>query len=118
MHQLCALDYEIFVRKAFGYPNQTMLGRHGDFAGLADADLIRHGKCLNQAKVGVAYGLEILRRALEPKEYDPQQLDEILSEILNVTKPEELCEIIDKINKEVVNKYFTTDKETGALILK
>lgn len=96
---MSAMSYEIFVRKAFGN-----VGRGGDPAGLAEADIYNASynvTPLNKLKIGTGYAIAIYNSEyIETKEFrdpdDYEKMDQFIAEVLVAKNGNEIGDIIER----------------------
>lgn len=113
------LEYEQFLRLAFGLEQRKLISRYDDPAGVADADQFSPDN-LEVVKVSVAYAMMVYRNTIR-KQADIQQSDNtrFSNYVIKVVNAEYLANISDLItgfNESIVNRYFKI--EDGCINLK
>lgn len=115
-----ALNYEKFVLRAFGYPNKE-LERHGDPAGLADADYFADSY-LDKVKIATGYSMEILNRDIRKKfgeiltEKDDEDLEDYITSLMKANNVKQVNELIVSYANKIIDKYYHIKE--GILIAK
>lgn len=116
-----AMNYETFLRAAFGYKQGGMLERWGDPAGIANTDSFSLEN-LAAVKVGTGYAVEILSNSvfndsgqkLEDAEWS--RLERFTERVINAASLIEIDKIITEFRDSVIDKYF--DLHDGKMTLK
>lgn len=114
----CGLQYEIFVRKAFGYSERSQsIERGSDPAELALAGLFTE-KNLAKIKVAVAYSIIVFtNKAMEILNAEELDLDTsdkeitrfrtLLESTISATELKLISNIINDVNNSIIDKYLT-----------
>jgi len=106
-----AMDYELFVRSAFGYKTGEMPGRGGDPARIAEADWFRHDD-IAKVKIGAGYAIEIYAGdVLNNCEVDDREWNRIegfTTRVLESDSVGDIATIIDEFKTTVLDQYYTT----------
>ena len=116
-----AMNYETFLRSAFGYKEEGFLDRCGDPAGIANTDNFSDEN-IASVKAGTGYAMQILSNAIinkYSKDIDYDELDRLESftkRVIDVTSLVEIDEAIHEFRDSVVNKYFEINE--GKMMLK
>lgn len=110
----CRMEYELFIRRAFGMALGDMPGRGADPAGLADADYFsKYSGNLNDVKIGLGYAVRIYGHQLELKDQDAYAkesdfIDGWIDAVMNAGTFEELCEKIEEFKTRILGVYFAS----------
>ena len=115
-----ALNYEHFVRAAFGYPG-AVLDRWGDPAGLANADLI-NGQHLDKVKVATAYSMQIFitdileKKAEQLADSEHERIESFFLDVTQANDIETIDKLITEFKNTVIDCYY--ERNDGQLRLR
>jgi len=120
--KMSALGYEHLLRAAFGHVSGESVGRHGDPAGLAEADIYRSGD-LGLVKIGTGYAMqiflnEILNQGFEMDEEEFKRLEEYAKAVMASKDLDNVSNLITDFRENVIVKYYNQNKDQGGLTLK
>jgi hypothetical protein len=107
------MDYEMFVRRAFGLALKKggLVGRGEDPAEMADTDRYTDFR-VNSLKAAVIYSMEIysshLREGLGEKVHE--EVDGFLGKVMNAKAIHEVTPLIRDYQKRVIEQYFSFEK--------
>ena len=121
-----ALNYEGFIRLAFGYDPEhhffIMVGRWGDLASLANTDIFS-SRNVNKVKSATAYSMYIYineiynHSLLIQDDYDAEsdRIDAIIDKVLKANDVMTIHGLIDEFRDTVLDKYMHTNGEHWVL---
>ncbi len=109
----CTMDYEIFIRTAFGYTTNKgeIINRWDDPAGLATTDIFTLDNIFS-VKAATSYCMEIFSHAIINKhgeninDAEHSRLKDFTKKILNAKDLDTICKLINEYNETVIKKYF------------
>lgn len=108
-----AMEYEWFIRTAFGLALDKRVERFEDPAGFADTDTFTNGN-LPVVKAATGYAVGIYRNHIKT---NPETINDTcanyLCRIMSAVHVNEIANIIQEFNAEVVEQCF--DRVDGAL---
>ena len=94
-----ALDYEIFIRSAFGYANKRNIERFDDPAGLADTD-IYSDKNIENIKAATSYSIGIFLNGVNSGDTS------YIKKIINAHSIKNISTIIDEFKNNFISKHY------------
>ena len=106
-----AINYEMFLRTAFGYKQGGLLERCGDPAGIANADSFSQVN-LAAVKAGTGYAMEILANSVindsgqELENAEWNRLEKFTERVINAVSLYKIDVIINDFRDSVIDKYF------------
>lgn len=101
------MEYEHFLRGAFGLQSGILIDRYGDPAGAADTDSFTPND-IEGVKAATAYAMMIYRRDLVNKRAVPEsdhiRLDNFVKAVINSSSLEDISGQITGFNESFVNR--------------
>lgn len=115
-----AMQFETFIRRAFGLKEGQMLERWGDPAALANTDQFSEGN-ISAVKVGIGYSFEILSTEIFNKVEDIddseyKRIEQFTDRVVAAENLKQISEIIKEYVNTVEEKYFQSND--GVMTLK
>lgn len=113
------LEYEQFLRLAFGIEQRKILSRYDDPAGVANAAEFSPDN-LEVVKASVAYAMMVYRKTISKKadiqQSDNTRISNYVIKVVNAECLDDISDLITGFNESIVNRYFKI--EDGFIDLK
>lgn len=104
------LEYEYFVRNAFGYSLKTEIDRSGDPARCGDADNF-HNEQLSSVIAGASYSMSIyisdIINSCNNTEEEDERINTFLNRVIACRNVQEVGDVLDDFNRNVFSRYYT-----------
>lgn len=111
-----AMNYELFIRSAFGLALGTRVGRLEDPAAFADTDTFSNSN-LPAVKAGTGYAIGIYQNNIKPwSSQSIETCEDFLTRTMNAENITEISNLITTFNAEIIEKYYS--RNDGVLIPK
>ena len=115
-----ALNYETFIRRAFGYKiNGQRIPRGGDPAALANTDIFTDDSIV-KVKIAVGYAMQIFRLEIfnaevidDDSEYD--RIENFCDRVITANNINEISKLIEEFETTVLDKYFNINNGVTTL---
>lgn len=111
-----AMNYELFIRSAFGLALGTRVGRLEDPAAFADTDTFSNSN-LPAVKAATGYAIGIYQNNIKLRDSEVIQVCEVfLTLTMNAVNVTEILKLITTFNADIIGKYYS--RNDGVLIPK
>jgi len=110
-----AMNYELFIRSAFGLALGTRVGRLEDPAAFADTDTFSNSN-LPAVKAGTGYAIGIYQNNMPRSSQSIEACEDFLTRTMNAVNITEISNLITTFNAEIIEKYYS--RNDGVLIPK